>query len=455
MDGSAAELRFVRRRRPYPGYETIPFAEMAREFHALAGAHRQVEAAAAAEAAESAEPRRSAAYRWVRQQTRRLPDRVRAPLTEAYYHQRSAVAAAVRLARAVLRPRAAEAAAAADAAPAGEPTMEPADTVAGEFERDVRPGDVLLLLGAAWFPGYAAEVRDVVRRERMRLVLLIHDVVPLRRPEWCDPATIAPFAAWVHELVPLADRVLTVSRATASELARYATSADLLLRRAPCPIPVGTGFTGDATAMDAATPVARADLPARGSYALIVSTIEARKNHALLFRVWRRLLEDLPAERVPTLLFAGRVGWLVGDLMTQLISTGFLGGKIVLLETPSDADLHALYDGCLFTLFPSFYEGWGLPVTESLSFGRPCIISDTTSLPEAGGALARYFDPENGADAYRVIRAAIEDPDDLVAWRAHIAREFRPVLWEASARAIVEALREGGPSGAPELGMTA
>jgi glycosyltransferase involved in cell wall biosynthesis len=184
-------------------------------------------------------------------------------------------------------------------------------------------------------------------------------------------------------------------------------------------------------------------LPPERSYVLMVSTIEARKNHALLFRVWRRLLDEMPAERVPTLVFAGKVGWLVADLMQQLRNAHYLDGKLVLIEDPQDGELERLYAGCLFTVFPSFYEGWGLPVTESLSFGRPCIISNASALPEAGGTLARYFDPENGSEALRVIRRAIEDADDTEAWSARVAAEFRPVSWDESARAMLRAI-DGG-----------
>jgi glycosyltransferase involved in cell wall biosynthesis len=146
-----------------------------------------------------------------------------------------------------------------------------------------------------------------------------------------------------------------------------------------------------------------------GTYALVVSTIEPRKNHMLLFRVWRRLLADLPRDRVPTLVWAGRVGWMVGDLMQQLTNAEWLDDKIRLVEDPTDAEIEALYRGSLFTLFPSFVEGWGLPVTESLAFGKPCLIADHAALREAGGTLARCFDPENLHDAHRAIRATIED----------------------------------------------
>jgi glycosyltransferase involved in cell wall biosynthesis len=177
-----------------------------------------------------------------------------------------------------------------------------------------------------------------------------------------------------------------------------------------------------------------------GSYALFVSTIEVRKNHVLMFRAWRRLLEELHSDVVPTLVFAGRVGWLVEDLMRQIANADHLDGKLVVVEDPNDAELAALYQGCQFTVFPSLYEGWGLPVTESLAFGKPCLIADRTSLPEAGGALARRFDPDNLNDAFTAIRDVILDPNGLARWEAQVRRDFRPVPWTASAEALLTAL---------------
>src|ERR1700739_3281778 len=113
-----------------------------------------------------------------------------------------------------------------------------------------------------------------------------------------------------------------------------------------------------------------------------------------MMRVWRRMLQTMPEAMVPDLVFAGKIGWLTTDLMQQLGNAAWLGGKIRFIESPPEADLASLYRHCLFSVFPSLYEGWGLPVTESLAFGRPCIIAKTTSLPEAGGSLARYIDPD-------------------------------------------------------------
>lgn len=308
----------------------------------------------------------------------------------------------------------------------------------GDFSLEAQPGDTLLVLGAPWFDGYADYVQRVRDARGLRVALLVHDVIPLRRPEWCDVGVAAQFKAWFEHMLPMTDLLLTVSQATARDVARCLPPSAAVH---PVVIPIGSGFSvlGKAAPLHHAR-LGRPDLPPAGSYVLCVATIEVRKNHLLLFRVWRRLLDAYPAEQVPTLVFAGKVGWLVNDFMTQLRNTMFLDSKIVLIEQPSDRDLQVLYEGCLFTVFPSLYEGWGLPVTESLAAGRPCVVSDRTSLPEAGGDLARYFDPENVGQTYAAIRDVIMTPQVLEAWRERIAREFVPVQWSASASAILAAI---------------
>jgi len=449
-------VRFVRHK--VDGYYTVPFALLASGFRDFAGAENKP-AGGPLHHAESAPRSRGGLYRALRHAAHRFPPPLRLRLIRAYYHQKEALRNVVDFARtgvAMLRAprdtarivREAEASAARPP-PWVDPSavIDPAP-VAGDFEHLAGGGDVLMLLGSAWWPGYAARIAQIVRHRRMRLALLVYDIIPVHSPEYFPWEFSRQFSAWLREMLPLVDVPLTISRASAADLERHAAATGLALRGRPCPIPMGTGFTAPPphSAPASKAQAGNRALPPAGSYALIVSTIEARKNHALLFRVWRRLLADMPPDSVPTLVFAGRIGWLVDDLMMQLRNAAFLHGKIVLIEQPTDAELTALYQGCLFTLFPSFYEGWGLPVTESLGYGRPCIISSAASLPEAGGTLARYFDPDNAAEAYAVIRAAIEDPEDLAAWSARIAREFTPVSWDLSARAILAALE---PDAAP------
>jgi hypothetical protein len=115
---------------------------------------------------------------------------------------------------------------------------------------------------------------------------------------------------------------------------------------------------------------------------LCVGTIESRKNHLALFQAWKLLLEE--GFEPPPLIWVGRPGWRVEDLLAQLAATRSLDGRIRLLHGVSDPELVALYRGALFSVFPSFTEGWGLPVGESLALGTPCLASPRAPRPRRG-----------------------------------------------------------------------
>jgi glycosyltransferase involved in cell wall biosynthesis len=293
------------------------------------------------------------------------------------------------------------------------------------------PGDVFLALGASWQGGYyPALVESLKRRFGVRFAFMVYDLIPILWPEFVMARIREPYRAWLTPMLRAADIVFTISEATTNDVLAFAAQAGI---RVPATqiVPIGVTFP-ERTSQPA--PVSR-------PYVLMVSTIEIRKNHALIFKVWRRLMAQLPAEQVPTLVFAGRIGWQTADLLAQIENTNHLDGLLRVIEAPSDQELAALYQNCLFTVFPSFYEGWGLPVTESLSFGKTVAAAHCASIPEAGGAFCDYFDPDNLHDAYRVIARLITDPDHRRDLEQRIEREFRPPSWADSAAAIFSTLR--------------
>lgn len=292
-------------------------------------------------------------------------------------------------------------------------------------------GDVLLSTGATWqFPSYAAKI-DRVRALGVRFAPFAHDLVPLLFPEWSVKSTTEGFAVWAREVLTRADIVFANSDATARDVARYARREGLRIPRA-VKLPMGASFARQADA----------DLPRLHPrpFVLFVSTLEPRKNHAGMLRLWRRLLASLPEVQVPDLVFAGRVGWMAHDVIAQAENADWFGGKLRLIEGPNDAELAALYRDCLFTVYPSFYEGWGLPVTESLSFGKPAAASNRASIPEAGGDFCAYFDPDDLNDAYRVISGLILNPERVATLERRIVSEFRPPSWHDTAAAVIAAL---------------
>ncbi|MCQ8240001.1 glycosyltransferase family 4 protein [Rhizosaccharibacter radicis] len=322
--------------------------------------------------------------------------------------------------------------------PAMPPISGPAVSGIAAFGR---PGDWLLSLGASWHRTDYGRLLFSARRRGLRTAMLFYDLIPLRRPEWCHHTLVDGFNTWLDGVLPELDAVLSISDFTGADmraLFRERGMPDRPVRT----LPLGTGFAVGAAAPGADEPLPDRALPPAGSYVLVVSTIEARKNHLLMFQVWRRLQEELPPDRLPTLVFAGRIGWLVSDLMEQIAATNYLDGRLLIVEDPSDEALIRLYGGCLFTVMPSLFEGWGLPVSESLSLGKPCLVADATALPEAGGPLVRRFDPFVLDDACRAVRALLDDRDELRRWEDQVKRDFRPVSWTETAQTLLAALEE-------------
>ena len=292
------------------------------------------------------------------------------------------------------------------------------------------PGDVLVNLGASWERPYSPRFLTALNQAGAHLALLAHDMIPDLYPEWCTQSMVRDFRVWLDELVPRAALMFAVSRNTAQDLRG---SLHRLGHAAPDiqVLPAGGPAHGQA---------ARLPPVLHKPYVLMVGTIEARKNHGGMLRVWRRLLASLPLDAVPVLVFAGKPGWLTADLMQQLENAGWLDGKIRFIDQPSDTALASLYQHCLFTVFPSFYEGWGLPVSESLSFGKTVAASNRPAITEAGGDFCAYFNPDNLDDAYRVIAGLIAAPERLATMNARIAAGFSAPRWENTAAALLARL---------------
>ncbi|WP_297369990.1 glycosyltransferase family 1 protein [Acidocella sp.] len=292
------------------------------------------------------------------------------------------------------------------------------------------PGDWLVGLGASWESPPSPDERARLRALGVRLGFAVHDLIPLLRPEYCLPAQGRALAAWLDGAAREADMLFAVSRHTAADArARLGAAAPPMTV-----LPMGGGPL-------AAPPDARR-VP-KEPFVLMVATFEARKNHAGALRLWRLLLSQGGA--VPKLVLAGRRGWLADDVLAQIAASEGLGGRVEVIEQPSDAELRALYQACLFSLFPSFYEGWGLPVSEALAHGVPVLASSASAIPEAGGAFCAYFDPDHLAEAARLARLWLDQPDELAALKARIRAQYRPLSWQFTARALVAALNAPAP----------
>jgi glycosyltransferase involved in cell wall biosynthesis len=303
--------------------------------------------------------------------------------------------------------------------------------------------DVYLILGAFWGTGGFASKYAEMKRRGVVIGSYIYDIIPIRHPEFCADELIPAFFIAFGDGLSVFDFMFTISEFTAREV-RGLLSRNGLPEIPVISIPLAHSFDQE-NEFDGGVLDRSVDRIAHRPFVLFVSTIEARKNHALMVAIWRRMLKE--GLEPPDLVFVGRKGWRVNDLFEALHGSKFLGGKIHVLHDVSDADLRRLYERCRFTVFPSFVEGWGLPVGESLVYGRPCVASNTSSIPEVGGEFVDYIDPANSSEAEAVIRRLCFDDDYLELRVKNIRDNFKSRTWVDVSRVFISRLKEVQESG--------
>jgi glycosyltransferase involved in cell wall biosynthesis len=295
---------------------------------------------------------------------------------------------------------------------------------------------ILFVSGAFWVSPTIVACLWNAKQNGARTGILCYDLIPLRNPEFCSPPTSALFVSTINNICTVVDFIITISGYVKIDVDRYLSQLGISIPVVAVPLAHEIKLRSSDAQIEHDTCLLM-DRP----YVLFVSTIEARKNHAYAFRVWKRLHERNP-ELTPNLIFVGREGWLVNDLMQQMKSTNWLDGKLKIVNELPDSQLIHLYKQCLFTIYPSFAEGWGLPVAESLVFQKLSIVSKNTSLPEVGGDFVHYIDPDNVSDGVNTISALLDNPRRIRAAEKHIREKFKPRLWAEVGKDMLAAFEQ-------------
>lgn len=225
-------------------------------------------------------------------------------------------------------------------------------------------------------------------RHKLRPIYLIHDLIPITHPAYCRPAEAEKHVTRIRNALRSAAGIIVNSAATGAELERFARDRNL---PAPRMLVAHLGIEK----LPAGTGIAPRDHP----YFLSIGTIEARKNHILLLRLWESLRDQLGPD-TPDLVLIGQRGWEAEEAFAMLDGPPHEAGRIIELGGCNDADLAAWLDHARALLMPSQVEGFGLPVVEAMARRTPVIASD---LP-----------------VYREITQGIPmlvHPDDMAAWR--------------------------------------
>jgi glycosyltransferase involved in cell wall biosynthesis len=230
-------------------------------------------------------------------------------------------------------------------------------------------------------------------RANVRPVYMVHDLIPITHPEYCRPGEARRHISRIRNMLANAAGIIGNSKATLDSLAEFARTEHRPLPPL-LPAPLGSDL-GDRDQR----PV---EAPQRATF-VVLGTIEARKNHLLLLKLWSDLVTELGPE-APRLLIIGQRGWECDEVFEILDRSEHLKGTVEEIGRCSDEELAGHLAGARALLFPSLVEGYGLPLIEALAAGTPVIASDLPVFHEIGQGIPDFIDPANRAKWVEAIR---------------------------------------------------
>ena len=268
----------------------------------------------------------------------------------------------------------------------------------GELE-SLGPADSFFSAGLLFMRIDMSQLARLRLERELRVVLLIHDLVPIKFPHLAFQDHREKYQRYFSDALQTADTVVSYSDSTRDDILSYANETLFLdridIRR------VVLGFDHFVHEVSCKSPIS---LLEGERFIIYVSNVERRKNHDVLYRAYEFAALRGDAAKLPRLVIVGGHGWgatsVITDLKFDPVLTDSTGRRtVIFLEDASDEQLVWLYKNAHFSVYPSLYEGWGLPVTESLLNGTGVLVADKGPLVEASFSKAIVL-PAKDAEAW-------------------------------------------------------
>ncbi|KTC84911.1 putative glycosyl transferase [Legionella brunensis] len=257
-----------------------------------------------------------------------------------------------------------------------------------------------------------------LERQEIALVVMIHDLIPLENPEYCSAKSQAKFSRNLQIILRYAKGIITVSQATTQSLLTYLRNATHQHSPPIISALLASGLPNSSS---------WGERPVAEPYFVIVGRIDPRKNHLLLLRLWRILTERL-GENTPKLIILGRRGRLCEQTQILLASRD-LQDVVIEHQVNDQSLINYLYHSQAL-LFPSFAEGYGLPLAEALTLGVPVIASNLEVFREIGGQVPDYIDPLDTRQWLEYIEDYAKKDSSLRSAQLERLHAFKAPSWE-------------------------
>lgn len=292
--------------------------------------------------------------------------------------------------------------------------------------------DIYISMGLDWDDKNLDVIREAKQKFKFKFVGVCYDLIPIFYPQFIVPGYREKLTSHFVNMVWNAELVMCISKYSQKQMQFFAE--DICLKK------IETDYFYLGSEMSTERQLSQSSISP--GYCLYVSTIEPRKNHELLYKVWDLLVQKHGKEKVPKLIFVGKRGWLIDNLLAQIEKNPNTHDTISIQERVSDSALAQLYQGALFTLFPSYVEGWGLPIAESLHYGKVCLHADTSSMPEASQNLAISKSPYDILGWVDAVERLVFNSQLRQDMEGRIRSQFKPVKWNETAEKFYQGLQK-------------
>ena len=285
--------------------------------------------------------------------------------------------------------------------------------------------DSVVLVGFTWEHVDAKKLFFERASHGFRVETMCYDTIPHQFPHLVPDGFPERFCGSLAKQIWSSDHISCISKQSEADLSKFIEDHGMFVKPRTSVVRLGDTLLATRRRIPADAP--------RGKFVLYVSTLEKRKNHAVLLRTIEKLQEKDLAE-FPEFVFVGMRGWNVDELFRDLDKNPMLvkdGQKLIrIFDNLSEEELLWLYSKAWLVVFPSIYEGWGLSVSEALKLGKPVFTSKAGALLEAGQGMARALPGDDAAAWSNAIAELLEKPHKWDKWVAEIIESYTPQSWQ-------------------------
>ncbi len=299
---------------------------------------------------------------------------------------------------------------------------------------DIASGDIFYDMDGCWNSNLKRTyLYKTLKENGAKIYNFIYDLVPIKKPQFSHSNTIRNFAMYIYAILQYSDLVMFDSRSAEKDFFEIKDYLNNTRNISTKVVKLGSHISEPENGELDNT----VSTLLEQKYLLFVGTLEPRKNQRLALDSFEKLSTIYPDLN---LVFVGKRGWNNEEFISRLEKHTLLNKKLFWLQNVDDYNLNKLYKNAFMCLYLSAYEGFGLPIAESLGMGKITLTSNNSSMYEVGKDFADYLDYNTQNECFDIIRTYLDNPKLYQAKSAHITNHYNVYTWEQFYENLLDSL---------------